>query len=300
MWTNKVYFLVILLEIISGCSSPKDKNSEKLLVPKGEDTVSMVLIPAGEFIMGTNEQQWVYPNESSPSGISGFYYSSSNPLHKVYLDSFLIDKYEVTNARYKKFCDVTGKPYPLNPYWDENYFLGKPNYPVINIGWKEANDYAVWVGKRLPTEAEWEKAARGIDGRQWVWGNKPTTEIGSKKFIKWFKNKCNFSDGKEDGSMDGYKYTAPLGCFPFDKSPYGVMDMAGNVLEWCSDFYDENYYKTGPDSNPKNIQPNWCYVTRGGAWNHPIAYARCYTREGHSSVKRYYYIGFRCAKSITK
>lgn len=128
-----------------------------------EDLEEMVFIPASEFIMGNNGG-----------------HKDERPSHRVYVDTYYIDKCEVTNAQYKNFCDETDRPYPENPVWDTDYFLSKPDYPVINVSWYEADKYARWMGKRLPTEAEWEKAARGTDGRVYPWGN------------NWAVNMCNY------------------------------------------------------------------------------------------------------------
>jgi formylglycine-generating enzyme required for sulfatase activity len=172
-----------------------------------KDGAEMILIPAGEFIMG------------SPEGEGD---DDEHPQHNVFLNAFYIDKYEVTNAQYKQFMDATGHKAP--GYWD-NERVNQPNQPVVGVTWHDAVAYARWAGKRLPTEAEWEKAARGIDGRKYPWGN------------EW--------DGSKWSSGSGsvvYKSAAPVGSFPEGTSSYGVMDMAGNVWEWCADWYDEAYY----------------------------------------------------------
>ncbi|MEO0108860.1 MAG: SUMF1/EgtB/PvdO family nonheme iron enzyme, partial [candidate division WOR-3 bacterium] len=186
-----------------------------------KDSSVMILIPAGEFLMGSAQGEGD---------------KDEHPLHKVYVSEFYIDKYEVTNRQYKRFCDATGRNYPPDPELLSsmpNYFNNYPNYPVVNITWEDARAYCDWAGKRLPTEAEWEKAARGSDGRKYPWGNKAPD--GSQ---------CNFADRNlpdvpwcDKDADDGYGFTAPVGHYPQGASPYGVLDMAGNVWEWCNDWY---------------------------------------------------------------
>jgi len=158
----------------------------------GSSTSEMILIPAGEFIMGS-----AYDDD---------------PTHTVYLKAYYIDKCEVTVGQFTKFCSATKRNMPLQPEWNK-----WENYPVVNVSWDDASAFASWAGKRLPTVAEWEKAARGTDGRKYPWGK------------DWDASKCNSGE-----NSDLYEYTAPVGSFPSGASPYGVMDMAGNVMEWCA------------------------------------------------------------------
>ncbi len=152
----------------------------------------MVFVPAGEFLMGSKEG----------AGLQG-----EHPQRKVALDDYYIYKYEVTVAQYRKFCEATGRTMPPEPSWK-----WQPTHPIVNVTWDDARDYAVWAGAALPTEAQFEKAAQGADGRTYVWGNSFT------------KSTCHTSDGK----------TAPVGSYPTGISPYGALDMAGNVWEWCA------------------------------------------------------------------
>ena len=173
------------------------------------------------------------------------------PSHTVYLDAFYIDRYPVTNAEYKKFVDATHHPPP--EHWKSGKIPpGKENHPVVNVSWNDAVAYAQWVGARLPTEAEWEKAASWDDikkeKRVYPWGN------------DFDASKCNTS---ESGIGD----TTPVGKYsPQGDSFYGVADMAGNVSEWCADWYDENYYKNSPAQNPKGPDSRQYRVLRGGAF----------------------------------
>ncbi|HIE28389.1 TPA: PEGA domain-containing protein [Candidatus Poribacteria bacterium] len=231
----------------------------------GQDGAEMILIPAGEFIMG------------SPEGEGD---DDEHPQHTVFLDAFYIDKYEVTNAQYKQFMDATGHKAP--EYWnDERY--NQPNQPVVGVSWYDAVAYCKWAGKRLPTEAEWEKAARGTDGREYPWGN------------EWDSLKCNSEIGG-----DGYEYTAPVGSFPDGASPYGVMDMAGNVWEWVADWYDSNhyYYSRSPQQGPDSGSHR---VLRGGSWVNAVQLSslRCADRDWFNPNYWNNISGFRCAQDVT-
>jgi len=137
----------------------------------------------------------------------------------VNLDGYWIYKYEVTVAQYRKFCNETGSNMPEAPSWG-----WQDDHPIVHVSWDNATAYTQWAGVRLPTEAQWEKAARGTDGRAYPWGN------------EWDATKCANSVGQRLSS------TKPIGSYPSDTSPYGALDMAGNVWEWCADWYDGNYY----------------------------------------------------------
>jgi iron(II)-dependent oxidoreductase len=236
----------------------------------------MVYVPAGEFIMGSSDadiemylEMFIYRRPSR--------FENEKPQHTVYLDAFYIDKYEVTNAQYEEFMDATGHSAP--PYWNDELF-NQPDQPVMSVTWEDAKAYADWVGKRLPTEAEWEKAARGTDGRFWTWGS------------EWDASKLNANDV---GTIEGFVYTSPVGSFPQGVSPYGVHDMAGNVWEWCQDWYDENYYSYSPNINPKGPPSGDNHVLRGGDWSMNKDFTRCPGRFGLSPGS--ILTGFRCAKS---
>ncbi len=239
-----------------------------------KDSSVMIRIPAGTFTMGSNECD------------------DEKPVHQVYLDEYYIDKYEVTNDQYKKFCDATGRSYPPDPDFlgMPNYFASYPSYPVVNVSWNDAKAYCDWAGKRLPTEAEWEKAARGADAREYSWGNSEPT--GSR---------CNFADKntsfswRDANADDGYARTAPVGTYPAGASPYGCLDMAGNVWEWCSDRYDANYYNTSPSNNPQGPSSGSYRVLRGGSWIVDARTLRCASRVRNAPSHRYSNLGFRCS-----
>jgi formylglycine-generating enzyme required for sulfatase activity len=233
------------------------------------DASVMVFIPAGEFVMGIDGA----PSESGES-----------PTHQVYLDGFYIDKYEVTNAQYQRFMEATGTPAP--DFWDDP-MLNEPNQPVVAVTWHQAKAYCEWVGKRLPTEAEWEKAARGMDGRIYPWGNHFDWTYG------------NFSDGYlEDGHLDGFMGSSPVGHFPTDISPYGVYDLGGNALEWVADWHDPNYYAVSPHANPTGATTGIHKVLRGGAMDIGPKYSRSVYRNRLVPYLTNMAFGFRCAKSL--
>jgi formylglycine-generating enzyme required for sulfatase activity len=217
----------------------------------------MVYVPAGEFEMGSNQGD-----------------ADQQPAHRVYLDAFYIDQYEVTNARYEQFVRAKGRKPPM--WWGDERFRG-PQQPVVGITWEEAAAYCRWLDKRLPTEAEWEKAARGTRGRLYPWGD-------------------NFVYGRANIVVpdDGYEYTAPVGSYPGGASPYGALDMAGNVAEWCADWYAADYYQHSPRHNPQGPANGEYRVVRGGSWNGSSYEARSTHRWRYFPDTPRSYIGFRC------
>ena len=186
----------------------------------------MVLIPAGKFLMGTDKIDTKETHRSI--GTVKPLYLDQQPQRKVFVDNFYIDLYEVTNNEYKRFLDDTDY-YETPSHWkNREYPEGEGNLPVTQVTWYEAFSYALWAHKRLPTETQWEKAARGIDGREYPWGNK-------------------FEKGMANIGIDGAKSAVPAKQFPKDVSPYQVYDMAGNVMEWTL-----NWYQPYPDSHYKS------------------------------------------------
>ncbi|MDR4506800.1 MAG: formylglycine-generating enzyme family protein [Candidatus Brocadiaceae bacterium] len=273
---------VAVFSIGKPVSASKEKNNEssvKKASEKGlpvareqeEKYPDMVLIPAGEFIMGENTRyKWTFLLS---------YNIYDGPAHKVYLDAYYIDRYEVTNEQYRKFVEETGHRGSI--CWNDSRFNG-PKKPVTGVTWDDAMAYAKWAGKRLPTEAEWEKAARGADNRLWPWGN----EIFSEET-------CNVWETK-------FRKTTDVGIFEKGKSPYGCYDMAGNAWEWCADYYDQNYYFQSPSNNPKGPEFAQQKVIRGGSFLWFGHYARCSARYRVPHYARNQQIGFRCAKSLNE
>ena len=238
----------------------------------------MVYVPAGEFVMGSDDGP---PHEA--------------PAHKAFLDAFYIDKYEVTNADYYPFWMADGGERSTHTPISYGELTGgdwpeiaqtRPNYPAVGVSWADAVAYAAWAGKRLPTEAEWEKAARSADGRLWPWGNLFSRLIHG---VTVHANVWNGRDGYDNG-------LAPVGGYPTGASPYGALDMAGNVWEWVADWYSESYYHRGPSHNPTGPEIGSRRVVRGGSWVNEPQLSRCANHMGRHPGVGTSFIGFRLAR----
>ena len=231
----------------------------------------MITIAPGEFTMGSSEKDILWAAKTFFSE-SLDYYRDETPTHTVHLKAYKIDITEVTVGQYRLYMEQTGKPAPK--YMDNKKF-NQSQQPVVGVTWQEAADYCATMGKRLPTETEWEKAARGPDSRYYPWGNEPD---GSRANVR--------------GKLDGYRYSAPVGHNPQGASPYGILDMAGNAWEWTADWYQPH---------PGNTHPNDFYgkqfrVIKGGSWFSNMDLARIAVRGKSLPDRRNNYIGFRCAK----
>lgn len=231
-----------------------------------DDGVEMVFIPEGEFLMGRDEGD-----------------RNERPRHRVTLPAFYIDKYEVTISRYSKFLLTTQRRQPL--HWDQSNITEFGNYPVIGVTWHDAAAYCQWAGKRLPTEAEWEKAARGTEGWRFPWGNE-----GATKHHANFDRCCDWK---------GYSTLTVVGNYEGGMSPYGAFDMAGNVWEWTADWYDELYYRSTPTSKPKGPATGTSKVVRGGSWLSQPEMVGATIRSWYTPDSEKDYIGFRCAKDAS-
>ncbi|MFH1313804.1 MAG: formylglycine-generating enzyme family protein [Candidatus Eisenbacteria bacterium] len=237
------------------------------------DGAEMVLIPAGDYLMGSPDRHG---------------HNDERPQHMVHISAFYIDRYEVTNALYKRFLDETGNSRP--PFWNDPKYNG-PDQPVTGVTFYDAEAYARWAGKRLPTEAEWEKAARGgLAGKRYAWGDDLPDAGGT--------HRANYDTGKRAGSdADGYAYPAPVGSYP--PNGYGLSDMAGNVWEWCSDRYGSDYYGESAESDPRGPEAGATQVLRGGSWFGGPEYLRASTRYHLSATTAYDNVGFRCAQNVS-
>ncbi len=270
---NILYFAIQILEKIASSSdtgSPGSISQEASAIlhsfrgsGMSQVEIQMALIPAGRFLMGFS------PSKATPQDESS---KSEQPVHEVYLDLFYMDKTPVTNAEYEKF-DPGHKR-----CWEDE----KNDQPVVNVSWYEAYIYALWVGKRLLSEAEWEKVARGTtDARQYPWGN------------KFDHKKCNTSESKIGKTTPVRKYKDISENFS-----YGCLDMAGNVLEWCADWYSQDYYQNSPDKNPRGADKGIFRVARGGSWYLKQDKCRCSSRFNISPDYKGNCLGFRCAKTL--
>jgi formylglycine-generating enzyme required for sulfatase activity len=243
---KSILILLALLICNSGNSQVADPN--------------MALIPAGEFIMGKNS-----------SGTTDW-----QPEHKVFVDAFYMDKCEVTNRQYHEFCTKTNTPLP--EFWGSTQFkcsLEYPDHPVVGVSFIDASRYAQWAGKRLPTEAEWEYAARGgLSGSNYPWGNQIDSTL------------VNY----------GRKYKTTLKVGSFKPNGFGLFYMGGNVWEWTMDNYGDDYYSKSSGQNPKGPETGRFKVIRGGSWHSGAMCIQTYYRNGLSASWIDFAVGFRCVK----
>ena len=254
--------------------------AERAKLPAHDD---MVRIPAGTFLMGSDKK------------VDRNAYPAEFPQRKVYLDAFDIDKYEVTTVQFLKFVLATNS----NPLIDWQYDGGNfqdtmASHPVMHVSWFDAEAYCQWAGKRLPTSAEWEKAARGEDGRIYPWGNEPAG-LSRANF-----GRTGLSGPVRDRPERLLLYPPIISVDKYENavSPYGVFQMAGNVAEWTADWYDPHYYKKAPDRNPKGPEKGTQRAFRGGAWIDSTPSVRPAQRNGTDPQTKMNWLGFRCARDV--
>lgn len=243
---------------------------------KGKDGAPMVLIPEGSFPMGV-------PHGDRDGGRDEY------PRHDVFVNDFYIDKFELTNSRYLEFVKATNHRVPQNPknatrnLWEGDTITESlADRPVVNVDWADAQAYCQWAGKRLPTEAEWEKAAKGTADRRFPWGNVEPTNKHLNFNQQWI----------------GEKTLMPVGSYELGKSPFGVYDMAGNVWEWVNDWYDAKYYEKSPAKNPMGPESGTKRVLRGSGWQNETPTVRIFTRVDSDPTIRNESTGFRCAMDV--
>ena len=243
----------------------------------GNDGAPMALIPEGPFPMGV-------PKGARDGGVD------ERPNHEVFVDSFYMDIYEVTNGRYLKFVTETNHRIPQHPT-DPSRGLWKGNMmpesvtdlPVINVDWFDAETYCRWAGKRLPTEAEWEKAAKGPNDWRFAWGDvEPTIEHANFNQLAW----------------RGEATLVQVGIYEKGKSPYGIYDVAGNVWEWVSDWYQADYYQHSPTRNPQGPETGKYKAVRSSGWQGETPQMRVFTRIKSLPTDRNNSTGFRCALDV--
>jgi len=232
--------------------------------PRKEFLPALVRVPEGFFLMGSGDEQ-----------------ENERPVHRVWVDAFMVGKFPVTNREYRIFVEETGTAEP--PFWSEEMF-SHPDKPVVGTSWHDAAAYCQWLGKhagdrfRLPTEAEWEKAARGgLEGKRYPWGDTPPWERPYPGY------------DVETGGPQRVGLVEPNG--------FGLYDMSEGVHEWCGDFYDPRYYIGSPEQNPQGPPAGQRRASRGGSWRHRIKFSRCAARSSLPPSSRYADYGFRVALS---
>jgi iron(II)-dependent oxidoreductase len=258
---------ILSLALTSGAWGTPPKN----MAPSSYS--GMVLIPQGAFEMGSQKSL----RELNPVSIfqaDRHMLGPEDPAHEVILDAYYFDLYEVTNADYKKYIETTGSK-TMPRYWEDSN-LNQPNQPVVGTTWKEARAFCQWKNKRLPTEAQWEKAARGKRPVKYPWGDEEPD-----------KTRLNFNNhaGK----------TTPVGSYPTGKSDYGVFDLSGNAAEWVKDWHFPEYYLFSPKENPPGPDKGQYKIIRGGNWKNNAEDVRLTYRNATVPKARSKTIGFRCA-----
>ena len=270
---NSVFLILIMIILLTSCYKSKPEDLEDISHRQKEDITSeidgmvLVHIPSGSFIMGNNNDDAYYDEA---------------PEHEVYLDEYFIDKFEVTNKQYS-LCVNAGEC-SLPEIKDFYNYTNYENQPVVYVDWEQAKTYCNWAERDLPTEAQWEKAARGIDKRIYPWGNEEPNE-----------NLANFY-------LTSPKSIFEVGSFPDGKSPYGVMDMAGNVWEWVNDWYGDDYYSETKNNimNPQGPKSGDSHVFRGGAFQNTPWIIRTTTRMQTYLDRTGRDLGFRCVLNINE
>ncbi|MCK5579524.1 MAG: formylglycine-generating enzyme family protein [Planctomycetes bacterium] len=274
-WTVIILLGLFLFQNTSLTQESEEEAKPKVIDSEGDEIIEqeMILIPGSNFQMGSKKKEGEI---------------NENPRHRVHVSDFQIDKYEVSNAMYAKFIKETKHEVP--PHWSDGKIpFGQENHPIVNVSWTDAVAYAEWAGKRLPTEAEWEKAARGDDAHVYPWGN------------EWDKLKCR-------NKFSNIRNTSEINEYEDGQTQTGCFQMAGNVAEWVNDRYDWRYYKRkpvpgrdpkGPGDDELTIKNKIRYqlrVIRGGSWNDNKNEIRCAKRMGQNPEYKSLTLGFRCAK----
>lgn len=279
LWWVGVVSLVGV-SVLEAADMPAVKNGTTASVEtlKGKDGAPMILIPAGPFLMGSNDG---LPNE--------------RPEHTVTLNAYYIDQYEVTAGRYQKF--IESAKHDLPPTWDDEAARTLSDLPAVGISWADAAAYCKWAGRRLPTEAEWEKAARGTDGRRYPWGHmQPFVDIANYNRGIWVSEAITLVP--VNSGLEGM--SVRHGLKEGGKSPYGLFHMAGNAAEWVADWYDREFYQKSPDKNPTGPATGEKRVMRGGSWADLPTALRVTARYSAEPDFEERTIGFRCAMNAEK
>jgi formylglycine-generating enzyme required for sulfatase activity len=285
-------YLVLAVVVATGQTARVDRPIE-----------TMLPVPAGSFVMGASGEAQraalhMCLDEIGPrlhQACHADLFASEGPAVAVYLSAYSIDRVEVTVAAYRK-CVRAGVCSPGPILQTDSRFV-QPELPITNITWDEARSYCTWRGARLPSEAEWERAARGSDGRTWPWGNTPRADAA---------NHGRFMTPEELGNpqvlrvrpdeSDGHAFLAPVGSYPGAVSPIGALDLAGNAAEWTNDVYQEEPPQRISTVNPHGPAAGSLRTVRGGSWRHPMLFLRTTARDAAPADARSPEIGFRCAR----
>jgi len=266
-----------------------------------KDEMEMVYIPPGEFTLGTSEAQlaaWLkdHPNDKRE------WFKGEQPQCRVRLPGYWMGRTEVTDAQYRRFVQATGQGAPGD--WEGGQVpSGLERFPVVNVSWEDARAYCAWAGMRLPSELEWEKGARGTDGRVFPWGEawdsrrcRNLETVSGKQYTspyQWVADLRGWLDA-HDVDREG---PAAVGSYPVGASPYGCLDMAGNVWEWCSDWWDEGAYRRYAQGDLTPPKSGTFKVVRGGSWdNVDPGFFRCASHFRIGPADRYFSNGFRCVR----
>lgn len=308
---------MILFQFICQCAFTQNNLGEIKL--RRIDGMQMVFVPSGSFFMGSNDEQLNNAMEDcmnmySEKDCQRHFYNHEQPMHLVTLDKFWIDKTEVTNAQFCKFLNKCGNQAENGTFWYEpaagsrgikygfideieGKFISKKgfeDFPVIEVSWYGAAAYCKWIGGRLPTEAEWEYAARGPNAYIYPWGND-----FNGKYVNFRDSSFIFDNlGKDLKFNDGNPSWSSVGNYPSGASWCGALDMAGNVHEWVEDWFSATYYASSPSKDPIGPESGTLKIGRGGSWYDPSWHVRSSYRKALSpSSARMHWIGFRCAKT---
>jgi sulfatase modifying factor 1 len=245
----RLYLVTLVTLQLAGCVRHQSE-------PPRDD---FVVVPGGWFFMGADEGR-----------------TSNRPGHRVFVDTFAIDRTEVTASAFAVFVAATGRSIQG---WEEEPAEDEADYPAVGILWQDADAYCRWAGQRLPTEAEWEKAARGTDGRRYPWGE-------------------TWDPARANTAASGPGMVVPVGSYADEASPYGALDMCGNASEWVADHFDPEYYSVSPDRNPQGPASVLDHGLRGGSWASPREHVQTFFRDSSHSVRPNLRVGFRCAGPV--